>query len=270
MSTPTARLRAIEVELEKDRTRMKQSKVNSSWLKATKNKMIKAFGNTNVPFTMVDSVYTNPLLETIREASPEQPQDIQGSDFESEGHLSPSSSHGGSGGGGNGGNRGVNEMGASYSSRPPTDYFTDRGRGVIVEDDGRSRSSPDEQPRESSQTYHRIRKGKEPIQPHGYPTDALYGYTGFKEVPSSFTGRGLFAPSGGYDTCGGVFNNYGYSSTNTNCPPLPYPSHELQFVGSDSSRRHQDNPPIINHWTINYGDHHYHQPTFYNGNSTSS
>ncbi|KAJ8424028.1 hypothetical protein Cgig2_001731 [Carnegiea gigantea] len=43
MSTPAARLRAVEVEFEKDRTRTKQSKVNTNWLKAAKNKMIKAF-----------------------------------------------------------------------------------------------------------------------------------------------------------------------------------------------------------------------------------
>ncbi|KAJ8425641.1 hypothetical protein Cgig2_008691 [Carnegiea gigantea] len=150
-----------------------------------------------------------------------------------------------------------------------TDYFTDPGRGVTVEDDRRSRRSPKEQPREPTQTYRRIRKGKEPVQPHGYPTDAMYGYAGFQEVPSSFTGPGLFAPLGGYDTYGGVLNNYGHSSTNTNCPPPLYPSHEPQFVGSDSSRRHRDSPPIINQGTINYGDHHYHQPTFYSGNSTS-
>ena len=75
MSTPSARLRAVEVELEKDRTRTKQSKVNTSWLKAAKNKMIKAFGSwvidTNVPFAVVDSIYTNPLLETIREVGPD-------------------------------------------------------------------------------------------------------------------------------------------------------------------------------------------------------
>ncbi|KAJ8419811.1 hypothetical protein Cgig2_015755 [Carnegiea gigantea] len=74
MSTPAARLRAVEVELEKDQTRTKQSKVNSSWLKVAKNKLIKAFGSwvidTNVPFTVVDSVYTNPLIETIREVGP--------------------------------------------------------------------------------------------------------------------------------------------------------------------------------------------------------
>jgi len=75
ISTPAARLRAIEVELEKDSTMTKQSEVNSSWLKAAKNKLIKAFGSwfidTNVPFTMMDSVYTNPLLETIREVGPD-------------------------------------------------------------------------------------------------------------------------------------------------------------------------------------------------------
>ncbi|KAJ8427812.1 hypothetical protein Cgig2_007788 [Carnegiea gigantea] len=273
MSTPTARLRAVEVELEKHRTRAKQSKVNSSWFKAAKNKTIKAFGScvvdTNVPFTLVDSVYSNPLLETIYvvgadartpsayelSASPnvimrsepdvdkqikamrqiavnQQPQDMQSGDCESEEHLSPSSSHGGSGGGGDGGNGGANKMSASYSSRPSTDYFTNCGCGVTLEDDGRSRRSLDEQPREPTQTHRHVRKGKEPIQPRGYPTDAI--------------------------------------STNRNFPPPPYPSHEPQFVGSDSSRRHRDNPLIINQGTINYGDHHYHQPTFYSSNSTSS
>ncbi|KAJ8427213.1 hypothetical protein Cgig2_028269 [Carnegiea gigantea] len=266
MSTPAARLRAVEVELEKDRTRTKQSKVNTSWLKAAKNKMIKAFGSwvidTNVPFTVVDSIYTNPLLETIREVGPDsfnpinldyifdddgllklwlsekeqpvfegydlnwlnldenevnaaidveddddpqpdasapfrysvdqQPQDMQSSDRNSEENLSPSSSHGGSGGGGDGGDGGANEMGASYSSRRSIDYFSDRdrdrGRGVPLEDDRRSQRSPNEQLSEPTQTYRPIRKGKEPAQPHGYPTDAMYGYTGFQEAPSSFTG----------------------------------------------------------------------------------
>ncbi|KAJ8421444.1 hypothetical protein Cgig2_012090 [Carnegiea gigantea] len=217
-----------------------------------------------------DADYLFKLMKKVVEEVDQQPQDMQGSDCESEGHLSPSSSHGGSGGGGDGGNGDANEIGASYSSRPSTDYFTDRDRGVTVEDNRRSRRSPDEQPREPTQTYRRVRKGKELVQPHGYPTDAMYGYAGFQEVPSNFTGLGLFAPSGGYDTYGGVLNNYGYSSTNTNCPPPPYPSHEPQFIGSDSSRQHRDNPPIINQGTINYGDHHSHQPTFYSGNSTSS
>ena len=132
----------------------------------------------------------------------QQPQDMQGSDCESEGHLSPSSSDGGSGGGGDGGNGCANKIGASYSSRQSTDYFTDRSCGVTVEDDRSSRHSPDEQPREPTQTYRRVRKGKEPVQTHGYPTDAMYGYSGFQEVSSSFTRSGLFAPSGGYDTYG--------------------------------------------------------------------
>ncbi|KAJ8431326.1 hypothetical protein Cgig2_013542 [Carnegiea gigantea] len=332
MSTPAVRLRAVEVELEKDRTRTKQSKVNTNWLKAAKNKMIKAFGSwvidTNVPFAVVDSIYTNPLLETIREVGPDvrapssyelsdeqpvfegddlnwlnldenevnaaidveedddpqpdasapfrysvdqQPQDMHRSDRDSEENLSPSSSHGGSGGGGDRGNGGANEMGASYSSRRSTDYFSDRdrdrSRGVPLEDDRRSRRSPNEQPNEPTQTYRRIRKGKEPAQPHGYPTDAMHGYAGFQEAPSHFTGPDLFASSGGHDTYGGFSNNYGY---NTNCPPLPYPSNKPQFVGSDSGRRHSDNPPIINQGTINYGDHHYYQPTFYSGDSNSS
>ncbi|KAJ8430506.1 hypothetical protein Cgig2_010836 [Carnegiea gigantea] len=190
MSTPTARLRAVEVELEKDRTRTKQSKVNTSWLKAAKNKMIKAFGSwvidTNVPFTMVDSIYNNPLLETIREVGPDV---------------------------------------FLYKDRMDTFGTSIAQRAIVL------------------------------LMP------------GFQEAPSNFTGPGLFASSGGHDTYGGFSNNYGY---NTNYPPLPYPSNEPQFVGSDSSRRHSDNPPIINQGTINYGDHHYYRPTFYRGDSNLS
>ncbi|KAJ8425642.1 hypothetical protein Cgig2_008692 [Carnegiea gigantea] len=98
---------------------------------------------------------------------------MQRSDCESEGHLSPSSNHsgsgsgGGGGGGGDGENGGANEMGASYSSRPSTDYFTDRGRGVTLDDDRRRRRSPNEQPREPTQTYRRLRKVQQIlIAPH--------------------------------------------------------------------------------------------------------
>ncbi|KAJ8441012.1 hypothetical protein Cgig2_021376 [Carnegiea gigantea] len=71
LSTPTERLKAVQIDLEKGRTRTKQSKVNASWMKTTKKKLIKAFGSwvidNNQPFTVVDSIYTNPLLDTIRE-----------------------------------------------------------------------------------------------------------------------------------------------------------------------------------------------------------
>ncbi|KAJ8440945.1 hypothetical protein Cgig2_020487 [Carnegiea gigantea] len=61
----------VEIDLEKGQTRTKQSKVNASWMKTAKKKLIKAFGSwvidNNQPFTVVDSIYTNPLLDTIRE-----------------------------------------------------------------------------------------------------------------------------------------------------------------------------------------------------------
>ncbi|KAJ8436088.1 LOW QUALITY PROTEIN: hypothetical protein Cgig2_011910 [Carnegiea gigantea] len=70
LSTPAERLKAVEIDLEKDRTRTKQSKVNASWMKTAK-KLIKIFGNwvidNNQPFTVVDSIYTSPLLNIIRE-----------------------------------------------------------------------------------------------------------------------------------------------------------------------------------------------------------
>ncbi|KAJ8429403.1 LOW QUALITY PROTEIN: hypothetical protein Cgig2_025590 [Carnegiea gigantea] len=158
--------------------------------------------------------------------------------------LSASSSHDESGGRGEGGNRGTNEIGASHSCRPPTDYFSNCGRSATIEDDRRSRRSLDEQPREPTQIYRHLRK--ESIQPHSYPIEDMYGYGGFQEMPSSFTGLSLFASSGGYDTYDGVLNDYGYSSTYTNCPTPSYPSNKPQFVEPYSSGRHPNNPRIIN------------------------
>ncbi|KAJ8441028.1 hypothetical protein Cgig2_027371 [Carnegiea gigantea] len=67
LSTPTETLKAVEIDLEKDRTRTKQSKLDET----VKKRSIKAFGSwvidNNQPFTVVDSIYTNPLLNTIRE-----------------------------------------------------------------------------------------------------------------------------------------------------------------------------------------------------------
>jgi len=61
----------VEIGLEKDQTRTKQSKVNASWLKIAKKKLIKAFGSmvidNNQPFIIVDSIYTNLLLDTIHD-----------------------------------------------------------------------------------------------------------------------------------------------------------------------------------------------------------
>ncbi|KAJ8446897.1 LOW QUALITY PROTEIN: hypothetical protein Cgig2_013198 [Carnegiea gigantea] len=71
LSTSAERLKVVEIDLEKDRTRTKRSKVNVSWMKSVKKKLIKAFGScvieNNQPFTVVDSIYTNPLLNTICE-----------------------------------------------------------------------------------------------------------------------------------------------------------------------------------------------------------
>ncbi|KAJ8421850.1 hypothetical protein Cgig2_014900 [Carnegiea gigantea] len=158
----------------------------------------------------------------------QQPQDIQSSERESEGHLSPSSSHGGSGGGGDGGNGGANEM----------------SRGVPLEDDRRSWHSLDEQPREWTQTYRRLKRGKELVQPHGYSTDVMYGYTGFQEAPSSF-----IEP---------------VSSTIMDIvQQILIALHRLTLQMSH-------NLLDINQGNINYEDHHYYRPPFYSGDSTSS
>ncbi|KAJ8441631.1 hypothetical protein Cgig2_025798 [Carnegiea gigantea] len=159
MLTPAARLRAVEIELEKDRTRTKQSKVNSSWLKAENNKV-----SANINIDDNNDPQPDATLP-FHYSVDQQPQDVPSSERDSEGHLLPSNSHGGSKDGGDGGKRGANEMGASYSCRPSTNYFSDRGHGVPLEDDRRSRRSSDEEPRKPTQTYRRLRKDNEPVQP---------------------------------------------------------------------------------------------------------
>ncbi|KAL2921284.1 Chromosome segregation in meiosis protein 3 [Bienertia sinuspersici] len=70
-STPTARLRARDVELEKDCQKKKQLKLGTDWLKKAKKELTKTFGNwmldTNQPFRSIESLFTNPLMEVIRE-----------------------------------------------------------------------------------------------------------------------------------------------------------------------------------------------------------
>jgi len=70
MSSCVARLKSVELELEKDQTKTQQSKVNSSWLKTANKKLIKAWGswvtNTNRSFTIVDFVYSNWLLDFVK------------------------------------------------------------------------------------------------------------------------------------------------------------------------------------------------------------
>ncbi|KAJ8424740.1 hypothetical protein Cgig2_027773 [Carnegiea gigantea] len=344
MSTLAARLRAVEVELEKDRTRTKQSKVNTSWVKAAKNKMIKAFGSwvidTNVPFTVVDSIYTNPLLETIREVGPDirAPSSYELSDvFLPEGYffnpqymfrqsqdwedrevrtgvqnvimrLEPDV------------DKQIKAMRQVFLYKDRMDTFgtsiAQRAiaslMAVIVEVEIEEMEEMevrmkwvlpiplDDQlitlvivivivvvvsllkmteevnvPRMSSQVNRpKLIVASESEKVRNLPNHMVIQLTPCMAMQVSKKRRqvlqgppGLFASSGGHDTYGGFSNNYKY---NTNCPPLPYPSNEPQFVGSDSSRRHSDNPPIINQGTINYGDHYYYQPTFYSSNSNSS
>ncbi|XP_021775149.1 uncharacterized protein LOC110739004 [Chenopodium quinoa] len=70
-SNPTTRLRAREIEFEKDCSKKKQMRLGTGWLKKAKKELTKAFGNwmldTNQSFRAIESPYTNPLMETIRE-----------------------------------------------------------------------------------------------------------------------------------------------------------------------------------------------------------
>ncbi|KAG8635684.1 hypothetical protein MANES_16G054458v8 [Manihot esculenta] len=74
VSTPASRLAATEVEIERSRAQQKQPKLKSKWLKAQKEKMLKAFGNfvihNRLPFSIVESPWTKPLLRTAAEIGP--------------------------------------------------------------------------------------------------------------------------------------------------------------------------------------------------------
>lgn len=71
LTNPASRLRSREVELEKDCQKQKQPKLSTNLVKKAKKKLLKAFGNwfldTNTAFKAIESSYTNPLMETIRE-----------------------------------------------------------------------------------------------------------------------------------------------------------------------------------------------------------
>ena len=123
-----------------------------------------------------------------------------------------------------------------------------------------------EQPPEPRQMYILLRKGTEPVQPHGCPID-VHGCATVQEMSSSFTGPTNFVhvPL----THGDVLKDYAYSSYA--CPlTLYFPSNEPQIVEYDSSRQHPDKPHIITQGIINYGDKHYYHLTFYCGDSITS
>ncbi|KMS64586.1 hypothetical protein BVRB_018770, partial [Beta vulgaris subsp. vulgaris] len=73
VSTPASRLRAVEIDLEKNEKVKRQRKINTSGLNRQKKKVLKAFGNwiidNNQPFAAVNSAFTNPLMNVIRETS---------------------------------------------------------------------------------------------------------------------------------------------------------------------------------------------------------
>ncbi|KAJ8432938.1 hypothetical protein Cgig2_021269 [Carnegiea gigantea] len=142
------RLKVVEIDLEKDQTRTKQALVNANWMKTMKKKLIKAFGSCviddNQPFTVVDAIYTKPLLDTIGEVG------THNNGFG--GNLSPPSSCDGRGDGGNGG---ANDIGNSQSSRPcsrdvnPTIFDYNDRRGAKYEGE------------KIVHTYYRLRKAKD-------------------------------------------------------------------------------------------------------------
>ncbi|CAO2836261.1 unnamed protein product [Amaranthus hypochondriacus] len=69
ITTSTSRLRDVEIDLEKYSKAKKQQKVNTPWLKKQSKKLLRAFGNWLIDTN--HSVYTNPLMNVIREAPPQ-------------------------------------------------------------------------------------------------------------------------------------------------------------------------------------------------------
>ncbi|KAF2297312.1 hypothetical protein GH714_021236 [Hevea brasiliensis] len=73
-SIPAEQLATAEIELEKSRAQSKQPKLNTKWLMIQKEKLHKAFENfivhNRLPFNIVGSPWTRPLLRTAAEVRP--------------------------------------------------------------------------------------------------------------------------------------------------------------------------------------------------------
>ncbi|KAJ8433585.1 hypothetical protein Cgig2_012598 [Carnegiea gigantea] len=313
LSTPAERLKAVEIVLEKGRTRTKQSKVNASWMKTAKKKLIKAFASwlidNNQPFIVVDSIYTNPLLDTIRKVGRDvralryyfnleymyreyqQATNDAGTragvqrviisvDQQSEGthnnrsggDLSPPSTADGSGDGGNGSNQGANNIGTSQSSRPSS-----RDVNPTMSDHN-SRRGQEYEEETIAHTYPRLRKAKDKASkaPPNYDNQVVHRCLDEQHMPSTFIAPPYCNWSCGSDSYDGGPYNYGYNQTNTDSGTSSdqsypsYPSSEPYFTRSNSSSHNHDNFHIFNHGTINYSDHHYYRPTIHGGDSSSS
>ncbi|XP_050238062.1 uncharacterized protein LOC126687544 [Mercurialis annua] len=76
-STPSTRLTDREIELEKERAPVKQQKIKTKWFKNQKEKLMEAFGNfvihNRLPFAVVNSPWTRPLLRAACEIGPNIP-----------------------------------------------------------------------------------------------------------------------------------------------------------------------------------------------------
>ncbi|KAJ8433586.1 hypothetical protein Cgig2_012599 [Carnegiea gigantea] len=288
LSTPAERLKAVEIDLEKGRTRTKQSKVNTSWMKTAKKKLIKVFGSwvidNNQPFTVVDSIYTNPLLDTIREVGRDvralsshelaeiylteayqQSEGTHNSGFG--GDLSPPSTADGSGDGGNGGNRGANNIGTSQSSRPSS-----KDVNPTMSDHNSRREET------IAHTYPRLRKAKDKANkvPPNYDNQVARRCPAEQQMPSTFIALAYCNWSCGSDSYDGSPYNYGYNQTNADWGTSSdqsypsYPGNEPHFAQSNPSSHNHENFQVFNHGTINYGDHHHYRPTIHGGDSSSS
>ncbi|KAJ8449976.1 hypothetical protein Cgig2_029338 [Carnegiea gigantea] len=297
LSTPAERLKAVKIDLEKGRTRTKQSKVNSSWMTTAKKKLMKAFGRyyfnpeymyreheqapneaeiragvQRVIIRQGQDTFGTPLAQRAAKNTMPDQQSQGTHNSGSGGDLSPPSTADGSGDGGNGGNQGVNATGTSQSSRPSL-----RDINPTMSDHN-SRRGEEYKEETIAHTYRRLRKAKDKASKPSidYDNQVAHGCPAEQQTPSTFTAPVNCNWSCGSNSYDAGPYNYGYDQINADWGTLfdqsyPfYPGSEPHLPQSNPSSQTHDNFQVFNHGTINYGDYHYYRPTIHAGDLSSS
>ncbi|KAL2931551.1 DNA polymerase I [Bienertia sinuspersici] len=290
-STPAARLRAREVQLEKDCPKKKQMKLGTGWLKKAKKELTKAFGNwmldTNQAFRAIESPYTNPLMDTIREhpnVRAPSAYDISEVDMiylykdKMDSFASTSTQKAVKMMEPDNQNDGSRALGTSPPFQYNTGQCSTRTQTALSppsSDNGGDSGGDDGEGYYSSQ--HSV--GHFDNVPRWTPDSIILKCMIDVEGKNNLILNRLIVTQRGLD-CQQMFfpsessgSNYFGDMPNSfnNFQPSPRPDSSMPFAGyygSASNFPYHDNVQIFNHGTINYGGVHYHQPTYYSGSSS--
>ncbi|KAJ8422636.1 hypothetical protein Cgig2_028507 [Carnegiea gigantea] len=209
LSTPAERLKAVEIDIEKGRTRTKQSKVNTRYY-FNPEYMYREHQQAPNDAKIRARARSRHFWNTFSSKADQQSQCTDNSG--SGGDLSPPSTADGSGDRGNGGNRRANDIGTSQSSRPSS-----RDVNPIMSDHNSKRG--EEYEKETiAHTYRRLRKVKDKASNAlpNYDNQVAHKRPDEQQISSTFTMPAYCNWSCGSNNYNGGPYNYGYNQTNAN------------------------------------------------------